>query len=144
MVEVLGEESIRIEPELGAAPARRAVAASARASGFNSFDGTRLVTAASELARNMLTYAGGGTMTIQRVEDGEARGLKLIFADEGPGIDDVETALGDGFTTGSGLGLGLAGARRLAHDFTIDSRPGIGTTVSIVRWLPGPATRRGR
>jgi serine/threonine-protein kinase RsbT len=102
--------------------------------GFNLVDQTKIVTAASELARNTVQYGGGGTVTIEALEDMGRRGLRLTFADEGPGIPDVELAMKDGFTTGSGLGLGLSGARRLANDFHIDSRPGAGTRVTITRW----------
>ncbi len=102
--------------------------------GFSLVDQTKLVTAASELARNTLIHGGGGTAELQHLEDGRRAGLRLIFSDQGPGIADVELALRDGYTTGSGLGLGLGGARRLVNVFEIDSRPGEGTRVSITRW----------
>jgi serine/threonine-protein kinase RsbT len=92
------------------------------------------VTAASELARNTLQYGGGGQVRIEPVESGGRRGLRLTFEDKGPGIADLTLAMRDGYTTGNGLGLGLSGARRLSNEFHIDSRPGEGTTVSIVRW----------
>ena len=97
-------------------------------------DQTKIVTAASELARNTLDYGGGGTVRIQGLQDGGRRGLRLIFEDKGPGIPDVERALKDGYTTGNGLGLGLGGARRLSSEFAIESRPGEGTKVTIARW----------
>ena len=113
---------------------RQAVRQAAVDLGFNLVDQTKIVTASSELARNTLTYGGGGEVTIEAVEDGARRGLRLIFTDRGPGIPDVDLALRDGFTTGSGLGLGLGGARRLSNDFHIESRPGEGTRITIVRW----------
>jgi serine/threonine-protein kinase RsbT len=102
--------------------------------GFSLVDQTKLVTAASELARNTLIYGRGGTLTLEAVTNQRKRGLRLTFEDRGPGIPDIDTALRDGFTTGSGLGLGLSGARRLSHDFTITSRVGEGTRVVIARW----------
>lgn len=102
--------------------------------GFGLVDQTRIVTAVSELARNTVTHGGGGTATLEVVEDGKRRGLRLVFRDEGPGIADVEQALKDGYTTGGGLGLGLGGSRRLMSDFEIRSAPGQGTTVTIARW----------
>jgi len=97
-------------------------------------DQTKIVTAASELARNTLDYGGGGTVRVQALQDGGRRGLRLTFEDKGPGILDVERALKDGYTTGNGLGLGLGGARRLSSEFAIESRPGEGTKVTIARW----------
>lgn len=104
------------------------------AQGFSLVDQTKLVTAASELARNTLDYGGGGDVTIERVTDGIRRGVRLVFIDQGPGIPDVELALKDGYTTGNGLGLGLSGARRLCSEFAIESKPGEGTRVAIARW----------
>ena len=97
-------------------------------------DQTKLVTAASELARNTLVYGGGGTVDIERVQNGRRQGIRIVFRDEGPGIPDLDLALTDGYTTGSGLGLGLSGARRLSNEFHIDSTPGKGTRVVITRW----------
>jgi serine/threonine-protein kinase RsbT len=102
--------------------------------GFSLVDQTKLVTAASELARNTLVYGHGGTLLMEAVLNDSRRGLRLTFDDEGPGIPDVDLALKDGFTTGSGLGLGLSGARRLSHDFQLTSKPGEGTRVVIGRW----------
>ena len=102
--------------------------------GFNLVDQTKIVTAASELARNTVQYGGGGRVTIEGVEAFGRRGLRLTFEDEGPGIPDVELAMRDGYTTGGGLGLGLSGARRLSNEFHIESAPGRGTRVTITRW----------
>ena len=102
--------------------------------GFNLVDQTKIVTAASELARNTVQYGGGGRVTIEGLEELGRRGLRLTFEDEGPGIADVQQALKDGFTTGGGLGLGLGGARRLSSEFQIHSEAGKGTRVTIVRW----------
>jgi serine/threonine-protein kinase RsbT len=114
--------------------ARRRVREWAIAAGFSLVDQTKLVTAASELARNLIEYGGGGTMRLEQLNDGAKRGVRLVFEDRGPGIADVEQALRDGFTTGNGLGLGLGGAKRLVNDFDIQSRPGQGTRVTIARW----------
>lgn len=113
---------------------RKATRENAIAQGFSLVDQTKLVTAASELARNTLDYGNGGEVEITRMLDGARRGLRLTFSDQGPGIDDVEKALTDGFSTGGGLGLGLSGARRLCNEFSIDSAPGKGTRVMIARW----------
>ena len=113
---------------------RQAVRQRAVELGFNLIDQTKIVTAASELARNTLQYGGGGRLIIEGLEEGGRRGLRLTFEDQGPGIPDVELALRDGYTTGGGLGLGLGGARRLANEFYIQSRPGEGTRVTVVRW----------
>ena len=113
---------------------RQATRESAVAHGFSLVDQTKLVTAASELARNTLDYGLGGEVEIARVLDGARRGLRLTFSDQGPGIEDLEKALTDGWSTGGGLGLGLSGARRLSNEFTIDSAPGKGTRIMIARW----------
>ena len=102
--------------------------------GLSLVDQTKIVTAASELARNAVVYGGGGSVRLELLENGVRKGLRLVFADQGPGIPDVEKALQDGFTTGGGLGLGLGGARRLVNEFAIDSEVGRGTTVTIARW----------
>jgi serine/threonine-protein kinase RsbT len=102
--------------------------------GFGLVDQTKLVTAASELARNTLVYGQGGTLLLEAVLNDSRRGLRLTFEDRGPGMADVDLALKDGFTTGKGLGLGLSGARRLSHDFQLTSKPGEGTRVVIGRW----------
>ncbi len=113
---------------------RQAVREAALAAGFSLIDQTKIVTAASELARNMIDYGGGGVVTIEIHDLGSRRAVKAIFVDHGPGIADIEQAMRDGYTTGGGLGLGLGGARRLSNEFEIDSVPGNGTRVSIVRW----------
>ena len=113
---------------------RQAVRQRAVELGFNLVDQTKIVTAASELARNTVQYGGGGTVTIEALEEMGRRGLRLTFADNGPGIKDIELAMKDGYTTAGGLGLGLSGARRLSNDFHIDSTPGEGTRVTITRW----------
>ncbi len=97
-------------------------------------DQTKLVTAASELARNTIKYGGGGVVLLERLTDSLRLGLRLVFADTGPGIADIEQALRDGYTSGGGLGLGLGGTKRLVDDFNIDSRPGEGTAVAIIKW----------
>ena len=102
--------------------------------GLSLVDQTKIVTAASELARNTLEYGGGGDLLIECLQDGGRRGLRLTFTDQGPGIPDLDLALTDGYTSGKGLGLGLSGARRLSNDFRIDSKPGEGTQVMIARW----------
>jgi serine/threonine-protein kinase RsbT len=112
--------------------------------GFNLVQRTKLVTAASELARNALVHGGGGHMEMTVLGDGAHSGLRLSFVDSGPGIRDIELAMTDGYTTGGGLGLGLSGARRLVREFALDSRPGQGTTVTITDWVSGlPAPRTG-
>jgi serine/threonine-protein kinase RsbT len=102
--------------------------------GFGLVDQTKIVTAASELARNTLDYGGGGTVLLETLQVGGRRGLRLTFEDQGPGIPDLEMALKDGFTTGKGLGMGLSGAKRLANEFEIESVVGEGTRITIVRW----------
>jgi serine/threonine-protein kinase RsbT len=97
-------------------------------------DQTKLVTAASELGRNTLDHGKGGSMTIEQIGVGGRVGLKLLFEDQGPGIPDVETALKDGFTTGGGMGLGLGGSRRLVNEFSIETAPGKGTRITVIRW----------
>jgi serine/threonine-protein kinase RsbT len=103
-------------------------------SGLGLVDQTKIITAASELARNTLDYGGGGHVSLELVEQSGRRGLRLTFEDQGPGIADVQMALKDGFTTGKGLGLGLGGAKRLSNEFDIASKPGEGTKVMIARW----------
>ena len=113
---------------------RKAVRENAIAMKLSLVDQTKLVTAASELARNTLKYGGGGVVLLERLRDGVREGLRLVFADTGPGIADIEQALRDGYTSGGGLGLGLGGTKRLADQFDIDSRPGEGTAVAIIKW----------
>jgi len=113
---------------------RRHVRERAVAIALSLVDQTKLVTAASELARNTIKYGGSGEVHLDALEDGFKRGVGLIFVDNGPGIADLEMALRDGYTTGGGLGLGLGGSKRLVDEFEIDTRPGEGTAVSIVKW----------
>ncbi|NKZ04203.1 anti-sigma regulatory factor [Actinomadura latina] len=114
---------------------RQLVRAAAAAAGLSLVDQTKIVTAASELARNTYAYGGGGTMRIERATGERARpGIRIVFHDEGPGIADVEQALTEGWTSGTGLGLGLSGARRLSDEFSLTSEPGKGTTVTVAKW----------
>lgn len=113
---------------------RQEVRRQAIAAGLGLVDQTKIVTAASELARNLLDHAGGGSVQLEAIENSMHRGVRLIFVDSGPGIPDVEKALTDGYTTGKGLGLGLGGARRLANEFKIDTKVGEGTRITIARW----------
>jgi serine/threonine-protein kinase RsbT len=101
---------------------------------FSLVEQTKIVTAASELGRNTLEHGGGGMLELALVVNGTRRGLRLRFSDQGPGIPDVAQALKDGYTTGSGMGLGLGGSKRLMNEFEIDTHPGIGTTVTVIRW----------
>ena len=117
--------------------ARQAVRRWATELRFSLVDQTKLVTAASELARNAVQYGGGGTVRLDALADRGRRGLRLTFEDQGPGIADVALAMTDGYTTGSGLGLGLSGSKRLSNEFAVVSAPGQGTRVTIVRWT-GP------
>ncbi len=102
--------------------------------GFSLVDQTKMITAASELARNSLDYGGGGTVQFVTIENGVKRGLRLTFEDQGPGIPDIDLALTDGYTSGNGMGLGLGGAKRLVNEFEITSKVGEGTRVTITRW----------
>ena len=129
-----GAEAIPIRRDDDVVRVRQEVRRHAQAMAFSLVEQTKLVTAASELARNTLVYGGGGEAHIQILEHGGLRGVQLVFSDEGPGIPDVEQALRDGFTTGGGLGLGLGGARRLVSEMTIDSAAGRGTRITVVKW----------
>lgn len=102
--------------------------------GFSLVDQTKMITAASELARNTLDYGGGGTVRLEALEEGIRKGLRLTFEDNGPGIPDIEKALTDGYTTGKGMGMGLSGSKRLVNEFELVSRVGEGTRVTITRW----------
>jgi serine/threonine-protein kinase RsbT len=126
-----------ITSDMEIAGARQAVREAAVAAGFSLVEQTKLVTAASELARNTLVHGGGGQLEIMMLEPSEGAGIRLRFSDQGPGIADVETALSDGYTTGHGLGLGLGGARRLVQEFSIETGPGRGTTVTVAAWPRG-------
>ncbi|TDD38908.1 anti-sigma regulatory factor [Actinomadura sp. KC06] len=113
---------------------RQLVRAAAAAAGLSLVDQTKIVTAASELARNTYAHGGGGTMRVEQAGGRGRRGVRIVFTDEGPGIADVERALGEGWTSGAGLGLGLSGARRLSDEFDLRSEPGKGTTVTVAKW----------
>jgi serine/threonine-protein kinase RsbT len=127
-------ETIPVRSQEDVVMVRQRVRAVAADEGFKLVDQTKLVTAASELARNTFVYGGGGTTLIESIENGTRRGLRVTFEDHGPGIADIQLAMKDGYTTGAGLGLGLSGAKRLSNEFEIFSKPGEGTRVSIVRW----------
>ncbi len=129
----VSSETLPLAAEPDVVMVRRRVREIAAKLGFSLVDQTKMVTAASELARNTLIYGGGGVMHME-IMNGPRLGLKLVFEDNGPGIPDIELALRDGFTTGSGLGLGLSGAKRLANEFSIASKVGEGTKVMITRW----------
>jgi serine/threonine-protein kinase RsbT len=131
---VLRTEILPLRSSTDVLAVRQAVRTVSRELGFGLVDQTKLVTATSELARNVVDYAGSGTARIESLNEGPRRGVRVVFEDHGPGIADVEQALRDGFSTGGGLGLGLGGARRLSNDFEIQSSPGHGTRVAITRW----------
>jgi serine/threonine-protein kinase RsbT len=127
-------ESISLLSEKDIVAARQAIRKAAQQIGFSIVDQTKIVTAASELARNALVYGGGGVLAWETVVDNGKQGLQLTVSDEGPGIEDMTLAMKDGWTSGSGLGLGLPGAKRLVNDFKITSKRGVGTTVIVTRW----------
>jgi serine/threonine-protein kinase RsbT len=115
---------------------RQSVRAAAAAAGMSLVDQTKIVTAASELARNTFVYGGGGSVRVEQVVNPRGRaGVRLVFTDTGPGISDVEQALTEGWTTGGGLGLGLPGARRLVDEFELETGAGEGTTVTVTKWI---------
>lgn len=134
MAAILKNETLPIKSSSDIVKVRQFAREWAVSLGFSLVEQTKVVTAASELARNALDYGGGGQVELEVLQNELRQGLKLTFADQGPGIADLEQALKDGFTTGSGMGLGLGGAKRLANEFEIDSAPGRGTKVSITRW----------
>jgi serine/threonine-protein kinase RsbT len=113
---------------------RQAVRRWAVEQGFSLVDQTKMITAASELARNALDYGGGGSVRLEALQNGARKGLRLTFEDRGPGIPDIDLALTDGYTSGKGMGMGLGGSRRLVNEFEIDSKVGEGTRVTIARW----------
>jgi serine/threonine-protein kinase RsbT len=130
---VVHNETVPVTSELDMVAVRRRVRELAGQAGLSLVDQTKIVTAASELARNTLIYGGGGEMHLESL-NGPRVGIRLTFVDNGPGIPDVEMALRDGFTTGTGLGLGLSGSKRLVHEFEIESKVGQGTKVVVTRW----------
>lgn len=130
---IVHSETIPVVSEPDMVVVRRRVREVASQVGLSLVDQTKLVTAASELARNTLIYGGGGTMELESL-NGPRTGVRLVFTDKGPGIPDLQLALRDGYTTGTGLGLGLGGSKRLVNEFEIDSKVGVGTTVAVTRW----------
>jgi serine/threonine-protein kinase RsbT len=130
---VVSADTIPVVSESDIVNVRRYVRENAARLGFSLVDQTKVVTAASELARNTLIHGHGGEMELTTL-NGPRVGLRLTFQDRGPGIPDIQTALRDGFTTGSGLGLGLGGAKRLVNEFSINSKVGEGTTITVTRW----------
>jgi serine/threonine-protein kinase RsbT len=133
----LNKEAMSIVREVDVIPFRNRLKEYAVKVGMSLVNQTKLITAASELARNMLKYAGGGIVTIEVVSKGRENGIRLVFRDEGPGIPDVKKAMVDGFSTGKSLGLGLPGTKRLVSEFDIRSEVGKGTTVTITKWKNG-------
>lgn len=134
-MDILKSEAFKLSSEMEIVAARQAVRAWAVELGFRLIDQTKIVTAASELARNTLIHGKGGTMNMTALKDGLKSGLRLVFEDRGPGIPDIQRAMQDGFTTGNGLGMGLGGTRRLVSDFDVQSRVGEGTRVVISKWI---------
>jgi serine/threonine-protein kinase RsbT len=130
----LTRETVSVRSDEDVVRVRQKVREWARQQGFSLVDQTKIVTAASELARNTVHYGGGGILRLEVLKNSTRLGLQLIFEDQGPGIPDIELAMKDGYTTGGGLGLGLGGAKRLSNEFDIASRPGEGTRIRIVRW----------
>lgn len=131
---VEGSETMPVANSDDVVRVRQAVRSNAVTIGLSLVDQTKIITAASEIARNTVDYGGGGTLLIEILREGPRRGLKLTFADQGPGIPDLDRALTDGYTTGNGLGLGLSGAKRLCNEFAVKSTPGSGTIVTLARW----------
>lgn len=137
MMVVLNKDSILIQKEQDVVPFRNRVKEYAVKIGMSLVNQTKLITAASELVRNMLRYAGGGITFIEVVSKGRENGIRLTFQDKGPGIKDIQQAMKDGFSTGKSLGLGLPGAKRLVSEFDIKSVVGKGTTVTVIKWKNG-------
>lgn len=131
---IIKRHKVPLRNESDVVRARQTVRSWAQEVGFTLVDTTKLVTAASELARNTYDHGGGGDMELEMHDEGDRRGLRLVFIDEGPGIADIDLAMRDGFTTGKGMGMGLGGSRRLVNDFEIESQPQKGTRVAITRW----------
>ena len=131
---VLRREQLPLKNSSDVVIARQKVRQVATELRFSLVDQTKLVTAASELARNALDHGGGGQMTLEVVNGLAKTGLRLVFEDSGPGIPDIQAALKDGYTTGSGMGLGLGGSKRLVNEFDIESEVGKGTKITVIRW----------
>lgn len=134
---VLNKDEIAIVREQDVVPFRNRVKERALKIGMGIVNQTKLITAASELVRNMLKYGGGGIVTIEVLSKGRENGIRLIFKDTGPGIADINLAMKDGYTTGKSLGLGLPGTRRLVSEFDIKSTVNVGTTITIIKWKNG-------
>jgi serine/threonine-protein kinase RsbT len=134
--EVVSREEVAIAGDADVVRVRRAARTAALAAKLSLVDQTKVVTAASELGRNTLIYGGGGSAVFEVVRNQRRQGVRATFADQGPGIADLELALTDGWTSGSGMGLGLSGSRRLVDDFAIESTPGRGTLVTVLKWAP--------
>lgn len=137
MIVTLNKEVMVISREIDVIPFRNRLKEYAIKIGMSLVNQTKIITAASELARNMLKYADGGKVTIEVLSKGRENGIRLIFKDEGPGIADINLAMKDGWSTGKSLGLGLPGTKRLVSEFNIDSVVGKGTTVTVIRWKNG-------
>jgi serine/threonine-protein kinase RsbT len=133
-VHVLRSETLQIRASNDIVVVRQQTRSWAVAQGLSLVDQTKIVTAASELARNTLEYGGGGTVLLEALQDGLRKGLRLTFEDHGPGIADIGLALTDGYTSGHGMGLGLSGSKRLVNEFDLWSKPGEGTRVTVARW----------
>jgi serine/threonine-protein kinase RsbT len=133
-MDTLKDEQLTVRSPEDVVKVRQSVRSISIAAGFGLVDQTKLVTAASELARNTLDYGGGGTVRLQWLRNGVRSGVRMIFEDNGPGIPDLELAMKDGYTTGGGLGLGLSGSKRLVNDFEIHSKVGEGTRIAATRW----------
>jgi len=131
---VIKSETLPVATEQDIVIVRQTVRKLAIEQGFSLVDQTKIVTAASELARNTVIYGGGGTLVWELLLDGMRKGVRLTFQDQGPGIPNLELALTDGWTSGKGMGMGLSGSKRLVNDFEIQSEPGNGTRVMIARW----------
>jgi len=133
-VNVKRTEELKLAESMDVVRVRQTVRAWMVEEGFGLVDQTKMVTAASELARNAVDYGGGGVARLEQLLEGSRAGLRITFTDHGPGIPDLELALTDGYTTGNGLGMGLGGSRRLVNEFAIESSPGQGTVVTVTRW----------
>ena len=134
MRQTIKSETYPLKSETDVVQARQVVRKWALEAGLGLVDQTKIITAASELARNTVIYGGGGTMELMLLEQNGRKGISLCFEDQGPGIADIELALRDGYTSGSGMGLGLSGSKRLSNEFDIVSEVGVGTRVTITRW----------
>jgi serine/threonine-protein kinase RsbT len=134
MATVIASGDLPIRTEHDIVLSRQTVRRLSQQQGFSLVDQTKLITAASELARNTVIYGGGGVLKWQTLRDGAKAGVRLSFEDQGPGIANLDLALTDGWSSGSGLGLGLTGARRLVNEFELETTVGVGTRVTVVRW----------